>query len=113
MQSRSLGFSDACTMPLNIPALESGLRSASESFTDMEAGSGWSLSPDEDPHFSSLSRTKSAKADSGALRFSILLVEDNSGDVGLVREALKENGLEVHLLVARDGEMAMQMMDSI
>jgi len=37
---------------------------------------------------------------------SILLVEDNEGDVGLVREALEEHGVRGELTVIRDGSMA-------
>ena len=37
----------------------------------------------------------------------IVMMEDNPADVLLVREALKENGLEVDLLVIPDGEAAL------
>ena len=37
----------------------------------------------------------------------MLLVEDNPGDVVMMREALRENGLYVDLRVARHGEEAM------
>jgi len=40
----------------------------------------------------------------------ILLVEDNPGDVRLTREALKENKLLNHLLVAQDGVEAMALL---
>jgi DNA-binding response OmpR family regulator len=39
---------------------------------------------------------------------TVLLIEDNAGDVILVQEALKEIPLAVHLAVARDGEEAMR-----
>jgi chemotaxis family two-component system response regulator Rcp1 len=39
-------------------------------------------------------------------RLEVLLVEDNPGDVRLVREALKEGGFPGHLNVATDGEEA-------
>ena len=38
----------------------------------------------------------------------VLLVEDNPGDVRLIREAFKESGVPGNLRVARDGEQAMQ-----
>jgi chemotaxis family two-component system response regulator Rcp1 len=38
----------------------------------------------------------------------VLLVEDNPGDVRLIREAFKESGVPANLHVARDGEQAMQ-----
>lgn len=40
----------------------------------------------------------------------VLLVEDNPGDVRLVKEALRDFHLPLHLTVARDGEEAMQML---
>jgi chemotaxis family two-component system response regulator Rcp1 len=39
-------------------------------------------------------------------RLEVLLVEDNPGDVRLVREALKEGGFPGHLNVAMDGDEA-------
>ena len=38
----------------------------------------------------------------------VLLVEDNPGDVRLIREAFKESGVPGNLRIARDGEQAMQ-----
>jgi two-component system, chemotaxis family, response regulator Rcp1 len=38
---------------------------------------------------------------------TILLVEDNEGDVRLTREALREADVHVELIVARDGEEAL------
>ncbi len=38
----------------------------------------------------------------------VLLVEDNPGDVRLIREAFKESGVPGNLRIARDGEEAMQ-----
>ena len=42
--------------------------------------------------------------------FLILLAEDNPADVGLVREALQEHGVEGEILVAPDGDAAIQLM---
>lgn len=39
-------------------------------------------------------------------KLEVLLVEDNPGDVRLVREALKEGGFSGHLSVANDGDEA-------
>ena len=44
---------------------------------------------------------------------SILLVEDNPADAGLVREALEEHGVEGELTVLVDGEMAIQFIQDI
>jgi|SRR5579884_376737 len=40
----------------------------------------------------------------------VLLVEDNPGDVRLVKEALRDFHLPLHLTIARDGEEAMQLL---
>jgi CheY-like chemotaxis protein len=38
----------------------------------------------------------------------LLLAEDNPGDVGLVREALRMCGVETDLTIAKDGEQALK-----
>jgi CheY-like chemotaxis protein len=40
----------------------------------------------------------------------VLLVEDNAGDALLVRQALLEALISVHLHIARDGEQALQIL---
>jgi CheY-like chemotaxis protein len=42
---------------------------------------------------------------------SILLVEDSEGDVFLVRRALEKHGLKHELIVARNGEDALRLLD--
>jgi CheY-like chemotaxis protein len=42
--------------------------------------------------------------------FEALLVEDNPGDVRLVREAFREGEMNVHLTVASDGEEALAVL---
>jgi CheY-like chemotaxis protein len=42
---------------------------------------------------------------------SILLVEDSEGDVFLVRRALQKHGLKHDLIVARNGEEALRLLD--
>jgi two-component system, chemotaxis family, response regulator Rcp1 len=44
---------------------------------------------------------------------TILLAEDNPGDVFLVRRALKKHDLDVTLVVVEDGKAALQYMDKI
>jgi CheY-like chemotaxis protein len=44
---------------------------------------------------------------------SLLLVEDSPADVFLVKEAMKEEGLGVHLEVADNGETAIQILDQV
>jgi CheY-like chemotaxis protein len=43
----------------------------------------------------------------------ILLVEDNPADVGLVRRALEEHGVEGELVVITDGETAIEFIQAI
>lgn len=42
----------------------------------------------------------------------ILLVEDNAADVFFVREALRSEGLDSQLIVARDGERALELIET-
>ena len=42
-----------------------------------------------------------------------MLVEDNDADAGLVREALEEHGIDGELIVATDGEKAMEVIRDI
>ncbi|HVT34272.1 MAG TPA: response regulator [Nevskiaceae bacterium] len=42
--------------------------------------------------------------------YSLLLIEDNPGDVVMMREALRENGLPVELQVSRHGEGALHQL---
>lgn len=42
---------------------------------------------------------------------AILVVEDNPGDVLLIRESLEEHEVECELFVANDGEKAVQFVD--
>lgn len=43
----------------------------------------------------------------------ILVVEDNSGDVFLVRRALLKQGIECELITIEDGEAAMRYLDTV
>ena len=49
----------------------------------------------------------------GPKRPWVVLVEDNPGDVRLVREAFYECGLHYNLTVLADGERAMQLIDRL
>jgi two-component system, chemotaxis family, response regulator Rcp1 len=66
------------------------------------------------PHSISLYRTKSHTQHDTATEFvAILLVEDNPGDVVLIRESLEEHKVNCHLFVADDGEKAIQFIDEL
>lgn len=43
------------------------------------------------------------------MRYEVLIAEDNSADVGLVREALKAHHVDCQLQVASDGEAAISL----
>jgi DNA-binding response OmpR family regulator len=45
------------------------------------------------------------------VRRDILIVEDNSADVYLIRAALQQAGIEAQVHVAKDGEQAMRFFD--
>lgn len=65
-------------------------------------------------HFSLQSRTERPSEPAESQKaVSILVVEDNPADVGLVREALEEHGVEGQLLVVADGHEAMRVIDNI
>lgn len=65
-------------------------------------------------HFSLLSRSKRlSKAAVGPKAVSILIAEDNPADVGLVREALEEHGVEGQLMVVTDGQQAIRVIEDI
>jgi chemotaxis family two-component system response regulator Rcp1 len=44
---------------------------------------------------------------------TILLAEDNPGDVFLVRRAMEKNGLDAQLVVVEDGQSALRYIDSV
>ena len=46
-------------------------------------------------------------------RITILLAEDNPGDVFLVRRALEKHGLEVEVVVVEDGQSALRYIDRV
>jgi CheY-like chemotaxis protein len=46
-------------------------------------------------------------------QLSLLLVEDSSADVFLVKEAMKEEGLSCRVEVADDGEKAMRILEEV
>lgn len=64
------------------------------------------------PRSSSLSQADEADRPTAPLA-PILLVEDNSGDILLVRELLKEHNIANELHVATDGQKAIEFLNSI
>jgi two-component system, chemotaxis family, response regulator Rcp1 len=56
---------------------------------------------------------KPAEPESSLESHRVLLVEDNPADVGLVREALSEHGVDCVLSVITDGESAIDFMEEV
>jgi DNA-binding response OmpR family regulator len=79
-----------------------------------EGGSGWNQVSAEVQRFSLRSRAKTANEKDPELEpYSILLIEDNIADVGLVREALEEHNVQGELLVISDGASAIRFIDDL
>jgi len=74
--------------------------------------SGLNLSPDGVRRFTLQSRGQpSSEAASGQNAVSIFLVEDNPADAGLLRKSLEQHDFEGELVIATDGESAIQFID--
>jgi DNA-binding response OmpR family regulator len=72
------------------------------------------LSPEEGQRFTSRSPdNKQSGESSDTKQPCILLVEDNESDSFLVRQALKEHGVQAELTVLRDGEEAFDFIDAV
>jgi two-component system, chemotaxis family, response regulator Rcp1 len=76
----------------------------------MDQGSEWN----PELNTQSKSQPNEAERDEETLRDgAILLIEDNPGDVLLVREALREHGVTAPLFVITDGEKAVEFIESL
>ncbi len=69
--------------------------------------------PDEGRPSTSPSPAHNTSHDAAPRKLSILLAEDNRGDVLLVEEALAHHGLDFDLVVHRDGEAMMGAIERI
>ena len=102
--------SSASTEMTNMREQVSAWRSASASSTAMADGSGSNPNPARDQ----ISNSASLHRDEPAGRaIPILIVEDNAGDISLLRTALKRKRLDGELIIVRDGEAALKFADSI
>jgi len=98
----------------NIRAQAWALQSVSESSNASGGGSGWNQNSVEVQRFSLRSRAESGTENDPKLGpYSILLIEDNTADVGLVREALKEHKVQGELLVISDGACAIRFIEDL
>lgn len=103
-----------CTPLTRFRALAWDSLSAKESWSAPEGRFGSSLRLDGVRHFSLRSEPSAyteVSRDMG--QFSILLIEDNPADVGLIREALLEHHLDCDLTVIGDGERAIQFVGEL
>ena len=106
----SSGFTASPTTP----APGWALRSAEELSSEPAGGSGWSPSRGEARRFSLQSPAEKQSSSSKDRRAaSIFLAEDNLADVGLIRKALEEHGIEGELLVVTDGEEAIEFIQAL
>jgi len=112
MPTRYLAYSSVFTRPTRTPELALDWQSAKRSFIATADESGWS--PKEKakaPRSTSLSPERTEDPDPVNRRPRILLAEDNPADVLLVREAFEHHGLDVELVVKRDGEEMLRLLD--
>lgn len=105
-------FSNVCTPPPATLAQELGWRSANASQNDTMGGSGSNPTGVWGKLFTSPSHIVN-KQDADAVLVSILLVEDNPGDVGLIRETLSEHSITCDLVVVDDGDKAIERIREI
>ena len=88
--------------------------SASELSSAQAGAFGLNLSPEGARHFTLRSQPENLNAKEPPMpQGTILLVEDNLADAGLVREALEEHGVEGELLVISDGDRAIRFIQSL
>src|SRR6185437_9039352 len=105
--SRSLECSNVFTASPITPAPVWDSRFANELWSASGGAFGLNLSSDEVQRFYLRSRAADAlEAKTHQGPASIVLVEDNPADAGLVREALEEHDIECELIVISDGELA-------
>ena len=109
-----MNYSNVFIASPNILAQVWGLRFAGELLSVQGAGSGWNPSRAGVRHFTLQSRVeKTDELASDQKKVSILLVEDNPADAGLVRMALEEHGVEGDIFVVTDGETAIQLIGDL
>lgn len=103
------GFLGRPSIPVQVP----GSPFVTALFKTRADAPGLYLSSDEVPRSSLFPHEKSADRQSVGRVSWIVLVEDNPGDVALVREALYEYDIRSELTVLFDGEKAFQLFDRL
>ena len=109
-----MGSSSVFTPPANIPAQAWALPSVSAWLNAQGDGSGSNPSQAGVRRFilrSPVTNRQETGADMKA--FTIILVEDNRADAGLVRASLNEHGVRGELIVISDGDTAIRFIDNL
>lgn len=104
-----MAYSNDCTQAISIPARELDLPSASVLWNATMGGSGSNPNLARDQPSISLSQSR----DAGAVAPDILVVEDSSTDVFLIREALQVADVNANLHVVTDGDAAIKFFDAV
>jgi CheY-like chemotaxis protein len=104
----SLASSSDYTIPSIIPARASDWLFVSGLSNSIMAGSGSNPNSERVQPSASPSRCDDSFTGAG---FQILVIEDNSGDVYMVREVIKAAGLKAEICVVTDGEQATRFFD--
>ena len=107
-----LEYLTGITIQRSFPVQVSGSRFSSACNVQADA-SGLYLSSDEVAPSSAFLSEQSADPKSSGRVSWIVLVEDNPGDVALVREALYEHEIRSELTVLFDGERAFELFDRL
>jgi CheY-like chemotaxis protein len=107
-----LEYSTGFIIQPSFPVQVSGSRFPNACNVQADA-SGLYLSSDEVGRASPFLSEQSADPQSSGRVSWIVLVEDNPGDVALVREALYEYGIQSELTVLFDGERAFELFDRL
>ncbi len=111
-RSKSLGYSNVSTASHNTPA-PVGASQFANGLLNVPLGE-FGLNPNQAvvQRFSLASPSESSGSSASQSKI-ILLVEDNPADALLVREALREHGVQGQIVVVQDGEAAIQLAHSI
>ena len=94
-----MAYSNDCTQAMSIPAPELELPSANGLWNAIMGGSGSNPNRERGQPSTSLSQTR----DVNAIVLDVLVVEDSSTDVFLIREALETSEVNANVHVVTDG----------
>src|SRR4051812_26181753 len=96
---------------MNIPEPGSGWPFVNASWINTVGESGSNPNPDEGR--SSTSPSPSEEKATANRPYLILVIEDNVGDVFLIREAIQISGIKARAEIVKDGEKAIAYFDKV